>query len=103
MSSRIAEIARRLGYSGIGIHSMRHTHASQLLSRGVPIPTVSKRLGHANPSITLRLYAHALESDELIAAKRWDDAFSNLVKSDTTTDVGYRGNENEYSAKRYIL
>ena len=103
MSSRIAEIARRLGYSGIGIHSMRHTHASQLLSRGVPIPTVSKRLGHANPSITLRLYAHALESDELIAAKRWDDAFANLVKSDTTTDVGYRGNENEYSAKRYIL
>jgi integrase len=41
MSSRIAEIARRLGRPGIGLHSMRHTHASQLLSRGVPIPTVS--------------------------------------------------------------
>ena len=57
-----------------------HTHASQFLSRGVPIPTVSKRLGHANPSITLRLYAHALESDELIASKRWDDAFGGIVQ-----------------------
>jgi integrase len=74
MSSRIAEAARKLGYPGIGLHSMRHTHASQLLGRSVPIPTVSKRLGHANPCITLRLYAH--ESDELIAARRWDDAFA---------------------------
>jgi integrase len=89
MSSRIAEIAKRVGYPGIGLHSMRHTHASQLLSRGVPIPTVSKRLGHANPSITLRLYAHALESDELIAAKRWNDSFADLVKSDAPSDVGH--------------
>jgi len=57
------------------------THTSQLLSQGVPIPTVSKRLGHANPSITLRLYSHALESDELAAAKRWNDAFAELVEA----------------------
>jgi hypothetical protein len=49
------------------------------LSEGVPIPTVSKRLGHANPSITLKLYSHALESDELAAVKRWDDAFADVI------------------------
>jgi integrase len=68
---------------------MRPTHASQLLSRGLPIPTVSKRLGHANPSITLRLYAHALESDELIAAKRWDDSLAGIVKLHPLPDVGH--------------
>ena len=87
MSSRVAEIARKVACPGIGLHSMRHTHASELLSHGVPIPTVSKRLGHANPSITLRLYAHALESDELIAAKRWDEAFASIVKMHPTSDI----------------
>jgi integrase len=83
ISSRIAEITAKAGLPGISLHSLRHTHASQLLSQGVPIPTVAKRLGHANPSITLRLYSHALESDELAAAKRWDDAFADVVKTCT--------------------
>lgn len=79
ISSRIAEITAKAGLPGISLHSLRHGHATQLLSQGVPIPTVSKRLGHANPSITLRLYSHALECDELAAAKRWDDAFADVV------------------------
>jgi integrase len=79
ISSRISEITSKAGLPGIGLHSMRHAHASQLLSEGVPIPTVSKRLGHANPSITLKLYSHALESDELAAVKRWDDAFADVI------------------------
>jgi integrase len=82
ISSRIAEIMTKAGLPGISLHSLRHTHASQLLSQGVPIPTVSKRLGHANPSITLRLYCYALESDELAAAKRWDDAYADVVEID---------------------
>jgi integrase len=62
-------------------HSPGHRHARQLLSQGVPIPTVSKRLGHANPTITLKLYSHALESDELAAAQRWNDAFAEIVEA----------------------
>lgn len=37
-------------------HALRHTHASQLLAGGVPIAEVSKRLGHASPTITLSTY-----------------------------------------------
>jgi integrase len=70
----------KAGLRGVSLHSLRHAHASQLLSEGIPIPTVSKRLGHANPTITLRLYSHALESDELAAARRWDDAFADVVE-----------------------
>jgi integrase len=80
ISSRVAEIMAKAGLRGISLHSIRHEHASQLLSEGVPIPTVSKRLGHANPTITLKLYSHALESDELAAAQRWDDAFADVVE-----------------------
>jgi integrase len=86
ISSRVAEMMVKSGLRGVSLHSLRHAHASQLLSEGVPIPTVSKRLGHANPTITLKLYSHALESDELAAAQRWDDAFADVVEvhPDTT-------------------
>jgi integrase len=40
------------------VHHLRHSHASHLLLAGVPIIEVSRRLGHANPSITLQLYSH---------------------------------------------
>ena len=43
------------------LHSLRHTHASMLLSKGFSIQYVSKRLGHANIEITWRVYSHLLE------------------------------------------
>jgi len=49
-----AELHRR------GPHQMRHTFASLLLQAGVPITYVSRQLGHKDPSITLRVYAHWL-------------------------------------------
>jgi integrase len=75
----------KAGLRGISLHSLRHGHASQLLSEGVPIPAVSKRLGHANPTITLKLYSHALESDELAAVQRWDHALADVVEVHAST------------------
>jgi integrase len=51
------------------IHSLRHFHASALLQAGIPIAEVSARLGHANPAITMRVYAHYLEGTESKAAE----------------------------------
>lgn len=45
----------------VTFHALRHTHASILLSKGVQLLTVSKRLGHADPNITLQTYAHILD------------------------------------------
>jgi integrase len=39
-------------------HRLRHTYASEQIANNVPIPVISYRLGHANPSVTLRIYAH---------------------------------------------
>ena len=44
----------------IPLHGLRHTHATILLSAGVPVHIVSSRLGHANPTITMNVYAHCL-------------------------------------------
>ncbi len=48
----------------IKIHDFRHSHASLLLSKGIPISVISKRLGHDNINTTLRIYAHLLPEDE---------------------------------------
>jgi integrase len=42
------------------LRDLRHVHATTLLRAGVPVHVVAARLGHADPSITLRVYAHVL-------------------------------------------
>jgi integrase len=58
----------RLGIEGVRLHDLRHLHATQLLAAGVPVRTVSGRLGHANASTTLNVYAHFLEASDREAA-----------------------------------
>ena len=62
------EVAERIGMPEITFHSLRHSHASQLISSGVDIMTISRRLGHAKPSVTLAIYAHMFSSDDRKAA-----------------------------------
>jgi integrase len=45
-------------------HDMRHTEASLLLSKGFSVVAVSRRLGHAKPSITHNVYGHCLPTDD---------------------------------------
>lgn len=51
------------GVKQIKIHDFRHSHASLLISNGMPITLISERLGHADKSITLNVYSHLFESD----------------------------------------
>ena len=53
----------------IRIHDFRHSHASLLISRGVPITVVQTRLGHSDPSITLQIYSHMMPNDDLKAVE----------------------------------
>lgn len=45
----------------IKFHDLRHTHATLLLSQGVDVKTIQKRLGHSNISTTLNTYTHVLD------------------------------------------
>ena len=59
------------------LHDLRHIHATTLLLSGVPVHVVAARLGHADPAITLRVYAHVIRSAEATAA----DIFAQAVKA----------------------
>lgn len=51
------------------IHDLRHTHAAWLITDGVPLLAVSRRLGHESISITADIYGHLLpEADDAIRA-----------------------------------
>ncbi len=52
------------------IHDLRHAAGSLMLSQGVPLPVVSRVLGHASVAITAQVYAHMLGEDlESVAEK----------------------------------
>jgi len=55
-------------------HDLRHGAASLLLNQSVPLPVVSKFLGHADPSVTMRIYAHVMDGTSGIAAQGIDSA-----------------------------
>ncbi|MFI6602997.1 tyrosine-type recombinase/integrase [Nonomuraea sp. NPDC050536] len=57
------------------LHDLRHIHATTLLLAGVPVHVVAARLGHADPSITLRVYAHVVRAAEASAA----DIFAQAI------------------------
>ncbi len=60
---------REAGLEDVRLHDLRHTVASQAVARGVPLPTVARMLGHAQPTMTLR-YAHVGDHEVQDAAER---------------------------------
>jgi integrase len=58
----------------IRLQDVRHAHASILLGEGVPIPAVSRRLGHATVSMTLDVYSHVLPGMDAEAAAKIETA-----------------------------
>ena len=48
----------------IRLHDFRHSHASLLLSSGVPISAISERLGHSDITTTMSVYIHLIPKDE---------------------------------------
>src|SRR5690625_6411862 len=68
LSTAIMQIYRNIKKEKIKIntitgHGLRHTHATILLSQGVPIKTVADRLGNT-PENLLETYAHSFDELE---------------------------------------
>ena len=64
----------------ISIHSLRHTNATLQIAAGVPLPTIAKRLGHANTVTTTKIYAHAIKSADEAAAEIIEDILNPAQK-----------------------
>ena len=62
-------VRREAGIEDVRLHDLRHTMASHAVMNGVPVPVVSRLLGHNDVSMTLR-YAHLADRDVEAAAER---------------------------------
>ncbi|GAA0444827.1 MAG: tyrosine-type recombinase/integrase [Bacillota bacterium] len=56
----------------VRFHDLRHSSASLILSEGVNVKVVQKRLGHKNIQTTLNLYSHITEEDDKKASDIFD-------------------------------
>jgi integrase len=64
VSKAVKGAAMAAGLTGVTLHSFRHTHASQLIAAGVDVLTISRRLGHGSPTITLAVYGHLFHNSD---------------------------------------
>lgn len=77
VSERVRAIGLRAGLPAwFRFHTLRHTHATQLLLAGSDMRTVQERLGHVDVATTLRLYGHVLPGRDAAAAR----AFGGLIE-----------------------
>lgn len=59
----------------VTLHGLRHSHASQLIASNMDVLTISRRLGHGSPTITLGIYGHKFKDTDAEAAKVVEAAF----------------------------
>jgi integrase len=69
-SRHFVPLLKRAGLPRIRLYDLRHTHATLMLSAGVPVKVVSERLGHASAKMTLDVYGHVLPGQQEDAVSR---------------------------------
>ena len=71
-------IRKEADMEDVRLHDLRHTHASHAVMNGVPLPVVSRLLGHSSTRMTLR-YAHLGDRDIEAAAERVGETIGTLL------------------------
>lgn len=64
LTRRWRRILRLAGVPHVRLHDARHSCATLMQARGVPLATIAAWLGHSSPDITARLYLHS-DTDSL--------------------------------------
>ncbi len=72
-SRRWSRVRAAAGVPGLKLHSLRHFTATQALDAGVPLRTVSARLGHRRTSTTSDIYAGFIPASDRLAADAMGD------------------------------
>ena len=77
---------RRAGLRRVSMHSLRHSFASALISRGAAVTEVQMLLGHSSPAVTLKVYSHWFKSQDSGAVARLSDMILKSEKSGQKVD-----------------
>jgi integrase len=83
-SGRFDALIAKAGVRRVRLHDGRHSAATMMLEGGTPVHTVSQILGHSKPSITLDVYAHAVDRGGEVAGEQ----LTRLLSSHTDTEAG---------------
>ncbi len=75
-TNAFVRLVKESGLRHMRLHDLRHLHATTLLSNGVPVTVVSKRLGHASTRMTLDTYSHVIPGQDEAAADTMAAAFA---------------------------
>jgi integrase len=78
LTQKFAQLMANLKIPNVTFHCLRHTHASQLIASGMDVLTISRRLGHGSPTITLAVYGHLFSNTDARAAEIMEATFSGL-------------------------
>ncbi len=87
MSRVFRPAVARTGMKEVGFHTLRHTTASLLISKGAPITAVAGILGHASTQMTLDVYGHLYEDDANKYIDRLGDSLFNSGTDKERTNV----------------
>jgi len=68
VTAAFIRVREEAGLSSIRLHHLRHFSASVMLAGGVDVRTTAGRLGHSQPAVTLKTYAHVMEASDRDAA-----------------------------------
>lgn len=66
----------------INPHLFRHTMASILIAKKADIATVSRRLGHSSPSVTLNLYTEEIKKADALAADEVESLINRVCEDE---------------------
>jgi integrase len=79
-SKEWATVAAVIGLP-VTFHALRHTHASHLIDAGIDVVKISRRLGHASPTVTLKIYAHLFRARDDSSTAAINSAVAALFPS----------------------
>jgi len=91
VTAEFAALRNRLGLGSVRLHDLRHFAATRLLAAGIPVRTVSGRLGHANAATTLGVYAHFLAESDREAANTIDEILKSSLAAPGTAEYAPQG------------
>lgn len=67
-------------------HDLRHSHVSWLIAAGVPLPAISRRVGHESITTTVDRYGHLLPELDTVVLAGLDRALGDAPGADWTQD-----------------
>ncbi len=88
LTQAYSRLAAKTGVGG-HLHELRHYAATAAIASGADVRTVAGRLGHAEPSTTLRIYSRAVEARDRELAAMLSGAVLGSMNGNSEPDSAY--------------